>query len=126
MTRIHVAIREARDASYDVVVGQGVVDQLPALLAASCPAERYAVIADHKVAELHGPRLLASLAAAGIDSRLFVFPSGEWNKTREHWAELTDQLLAARFGRDAALIAFGGGVAGDLGGFIAATFQRGI
>lgn len=126
MSSIHVAIRESRDASYDVVVGQGVIDGLPALLAARCAASRYAVIADHRVAELHGARLLAILTAAGVDSRLFTFPAGEWNKTREQWIDLTDQMLAAKFGRDSAVIAFGGGVAGDLAGFVAATYHRGI
>lgn len=126
MTSIRVPLHAHRDDSYDVIVGQGVLGRLPGLLAERCPAHRYAVIADHKVAELHGAALEAALAAGGLDARVFAFPSGEWNKTRETWAELTDAMLAARFGRDAAVIAFGGGVAGDLAGFVAATYLRGI
>jgi 3-dehydroquinate synthase len=56
----------------------------------------------------------------------FTFPPGESSKTRETWADLTDQLLAAGFDRQSAIIALGGGVAGDLAGFVAATFLRGI
>jgi 3-dehydroquinate synthase len=126
VTSIRVPLHESRDDSYDVIVGQGVLGRLPGLLRDRCPAHRYAVIADHRVAELHGAALEAALAAGGVEARVFAFPSGEWNKTRETWAELTDALLAARFGRDAAVIAFGGGVAGDLAGFVAATYLRGI
>jgi 3-dehydroquinate synthase len=53
-------------------------------------------------------------------------PAGESNKTREVWARLTDDMLAKGYGRDSAVIALGGGVVGDLAGFVAATFMRGI
>lgn len=123
---IHVPIREARDASYDVVVGRGALAELPRLLAERCPALAYAVIADQRAAELHGPALMGCLSGAGLAARLFTFPAGEWNKTRQSWGELTDALLAAHLSREAAVIAFGGGVAGDLAGFVAATYLRGI
>ncbi len=112
--------------SYDVLVGRGLLADLPAILRERCPARAYAVVADHKVAELHGAGLMESLHAAGLESRLLDFPSGEWNKTRALWSELTDRMLAAGLGRDGAVVAFGGGVAGDLGGFVAATYLRGI
>lgn len=57
---------------------------------------------------------------------VLTIPAGESNKTRESWARLTDQMLAKRYGRDSAVIALGGGVVGDLAGFVAATFMRGI
>jgi 3-dehydroquinate synthase len=126
MTAIHVPIHEARDASYDVIVGRGVLADLPALLQERCPAHTYAVIADRHVADLHAAPIMTALAAAGLDARLFTFTAGEWNKTRDTWSEVTDALLAARVGRDGAVIAFGGGVAGDLAGFVAATYLRGI
>jgi 3-dehydroquinate synthase len=123
---IRVAIHEQRDASYDVFVGRGTLALLPALLRETCPATRYAIIADHKAADLHGAPLTALLEGAGLAAHLVQFPSGEWNKSREQWSELTDRLLAAELGRDSAVIAFGGGVAGDLAGFVAATYLRGI
>jgi 3-dehydroquinate synthase len=55
-----------------------------------------------------------------------TIPSGESNKTRESWSRLTDQMLAKGYGRDSAVIALGGGVVGDLAGFVAATFMRGV
>jgi len=57
---------------------------------------------------------------------VLVIPAGESNKTRDTWARLTDQMLAKGYGRDSAVIALGGGVVGDLAGFVAATFMRGI
>ena len=126
MITIPVPLRGERDESYDVLIGPGLLERLPALLRDRCPAHRYAIIADHKVAGLHGAALTATLGAAGLDALLFRFPAGEWNKSRDSWADLSDALLAARFGRDAAVIAFGGGVAGDLAGFVAATYLRGV
>ncbi|MDP3774284.1 MAG: 3-dehydroquinate synthase [Gemmatimonadales bacterium] len=126
MTSIRVPIHETRDASYDVIVGRGALAELPALLRDRCPAHAYAVIADKHVADLHAAALLARLKEAGLEARIFTFAAGEWNKTRETWSALTDALLAARIGRDGAVIALGGGVAGDLAGFVAATFLRGI
>jgi 3-dehydroquinate synthase len=126
VTSIRVPPAEARSASYDVVVGRGVWDRLPQLLAERCPAHVYAVITDTRVAALYGTRLLALLEAAGLAARSFVFPAGEWNKVRDTWADLCDQMIGAGVGRDAAVVALGGGVVGDLAGFVAATLHRGI
>ncbi len=96
------------------------------MCARHCPAHRYALISDSKVAALHAPRALASLERAGLAADLFTFPAGEWNKTRQSWANLSDEILAEGYGRDSAVIALGGGVTGDLGGFVAATYMRGM
>ncbi len=111
---------------YDVVVEVGGLSRLPDLLAERVGAHRYAVISDDRVAELHGAAVAEDLRGAGLDARLFPFPAGEVNKNRTWWARLTDQLLDEGFGRDAAVVAMGGGVTTDLGGFVAATFMRGI
>ena len=123
---IRVSIPGGSEQAYDVHVGRGVLARLPELLRAQCPAHRYAIVTDHKVAGLLGAALIQLLAGAGLDVKLFEFPSGEWNKTREQWAALTDQLLAAGLGRDSAVLALGGGVTGDLAGFVAATYLRGV
>jgi 3-dehydroquinate synthase len=91
----------------------------------ACPAARYAVITDSHVAPLYAERVRASLATSA-DAELFTFPAGEWNKSRESWGHLTDQLLQRQFDRESAIVAVGGGVTGDLVGFIAATYRRGI
>ena len=126
MVKLRVAISEQRDASYDILIGRGVLTDLPALVNAACPASRYAVITDSHVAKLYGGDTVTRFHDATLHAQLFEFPAGEWNKTRETWASLSDRMLAAQLGRDSAVIALGGGVAGDLAGFVAATYLRGI
>jgi 3-dehydroquinate synthase len=123
---VPVPVPAHRDASYDVVVGAGLLADAPSLLARHSPAAAYAVIADDTVAPLHAAPLVERLARAGRTARLFTFPAGEAAKTRATWATLTDALLAAGIGRDAAIVAVGGGVTGDVGGFVAATYLRGV
>jgi 3-dehydroquinate synthase len=113
-------------SSYRVIVGPGVLGDLAALLTESAPAHRYAVIADDRVFALHGAALERSLSGLARPPVVHTFPAGEPSKSREQWARLTDLLLANGLGRDACLIALGGGVAGDLVGFVASTYMRGI
>jgi 3-dehydroquinate synthase len=108
-----------------VLVGAGILDRLPEVLSRSCPAARYALIADAAVADRYGTRVRHLIEQVG-PCELFTFPAGEWNKTREQWSALSDALLAAGLGRDGAVVALGGGVSGDLAGFVAATYLRGI
>jgi 3-dehydroquinate synthase len=68
----------------------------------------------------------ARLRNTGLAATTFVFDAGESSKTRETWADLTDRMLAAGIGRDGCVIAVGGGITGDLAGFVAATYMRGI
>lgn len=126
MVTIHVPIREQRDASYDIVVGRGLLDDLAKPVRSACPAARYAIISDSHVAQIYGARTMAAFRNAGVPAELFEFPSGEWNKTRDTWARLCDRMLEAELGRDAAVVALGGGVVGDVAGFVAATYLRGV
>jgi 3-dehydroquinate synthase len=123
---IRVPLQKERDRSYDILIDRALLARLPALVAERCPAARYALISDSHVAKLHGEPLAAALRGAGLPAELFTFPAGEWNKTRETWTALCDRLLAAQVGRDGAVIAVGGGVTGDVAGFVAATYHRGI
>src|SRR5438046_1297705 len=113
---IRVALAAPRDASYDILIGGGLLAELPARLKVACPASRYAVITDSHVAKLLGDHVVARFHDATLQAQLFEFPAGEWNKTRETWATLSDRMLAARFGRDSAVVALSGGVVGDLAG----------
>src|SRR5467141_4874964 len=126
MVKLRVALSEPRDASYDILIGRGLLADLPALAKAACPASRYAVITDSHVAKLYGQTLVARFRDATLQVQLFEFPAGERSKTRETWASLSDRMLAAQLGRDSAVIALGGGVVGDVAGFVAATYLRGI
>jgi 3-dehydroquinate synthase len=111
---------------YPVLVGPGLLGALAPLLAERAPAHRYGLITDSTVAELHGRRLHGALEAAGVRCELLIFPAGEAHKTRASWGELTDGLLRSGIGRDGAVLALGGGVVGDLAGFAAACWMRGI
>ena len=123
---VRVPLISERDASYDILIDGGLLGELARLVRRHCPARRYAVISDSHVAELYGPTVLQALKDEGLDATLYQFAAGEWNKTRDSWAALSDQMLEARFGRDAAVLALGGGVVGDVAGFVAATYYRGI
>lgn len=123
---LRIAVPETDAPGYSVHIGRGLLRQLGELTATSLVAKRYAIVADERVGRLYGEDARTSLAEAGLDGRLFTFPAGEASKTRESWGALTDRLLNSGFGRDAAVVALGGGVTGDLAGFVAATYMRGV
>src|SRR5438128_170941 len=109
MVKLRVAISEQRDASYDIVIGRGLLADLPAFVKAACPAGRYVVITDSHVAKLYGKQVMARFHDAKLQVESLEFPAGERNKTRETWALLSDRMLAAQIGRDSAVIALGRG-----------------
>jgi 3-dehydroquinate synthase len=123
---------------YPVHVEPGILVLLRELLEERVPRRPLVMIADEKVNRLYDEwtsgtvearRLGARASDAGMRPRFLqrlVFPQGELSKTRETWIRLTDELLAAGIGRDAVIVAMGGGVTGDLAGFVAATYLRGI
>ncbi len=124
--RLRVAVPPSSSGGYPVHIGEGLLERLGELAAVAAPANRYAIIADDRVGELYGDVARDALAAEGLHGQLFTFPAGEASKSRESWAALTDRLLATGYGRDAAVVALGGGVTGDLAGFVAATYMRGL
>ena len=109
---------------YTITISPGILESAGVLINAATRAHRYAIIADIAVAARFGGRLLGSFAHG--QAQLFTVGSGEAYKTRQSWARLTDEIADAGFGRDAAIVSLGGGVTGDLAGFVAATFMRGI
>lgn len=113
--------------NYPVRIGAGLRRSIPELVRSRAPGvRRWAVITDTNVAPVAGADIAASLRNEGLDGLMLTLPAGEAHKTREQWSLLTDGLLDAEFGRDCGVIAVGGGVVGDLAGFVAATFMRGI
>lgn len=103
--------------SYPVHVEPGLLARLPALAAELLPRRRLAVITD---------RTVGRFVPHGLDVPTLIVGPGEGSKTRARWSALTDRLLDLGYGRDGAIVAVGGGVIGDLAGFIAATYLRGI
>lgn len=121
-----VPVQVGAGAAYQVHVGCNFLDRLPRLLEEHAPAHRFAIISDDRVAAAHGARVLELLTAEGYLAHLFSFESGEQQKTRASWSRLSDEMLDLQFGRDCTVIALGGGVTGDLAGFVAATYMRGV
>lgn len=111
---------------YDVHVGRGARRQLPDLAGAAAPSGRCALVSDDQVFAHWGARAVRLLEEGGLDVVSATFPEGEASKTRDTWAALTDALLEAGLGRDCAVVALGGGVTGDVAGFVAATYLRGV
>ena len=119
MTALHVDL-----PTYRVTIARGALDDVASIVTAAAPAHRYAVVTDSNVAPLHGERVRRELGEHR--TAMYQIPAGETYKTRATWSDVTDQLLADGYGRDTTIVAVGGGVVGDLAGFVAATFMRGI
>ena len=112
--------------SYDIAVGRGILDLLGSTLA-SLTAGRYAlIVSDQSVAPLYADRALRSLNDAGFETDKAVLPQGEATKSLTHAARLFDVLVDRHADRRSVIVALGGGVMGDLAGFVAATYARGI
>lgn len=110
------------ERSYDVDIGAGVLDG-PALRAAVAGAQ-VAVVTNETVGPLYVQRILAALD--GLDVQVLTLPDGERHKNLATYQRVIDFLMSARHNRTTTLMALGGGVIGDITGFAAATFQRGV
>ena len=108
---------------YPVHVEPGALARLDRLVSEHLPGRRVAMIADDSVYQLYRNGRMGAAPWAG---ETITFAAGEKSKTRESWGRLTDTLIDRGFGRDTGLIALGGGVTGDLVGFVAATYMRGV
>jgi 3-dehydroquinate synthase len=117
----------AASASSDVYIQPGMADYVGRLIAHHWPASRRAwVITDQAVGALHGAKLLANLAESEIQAQLHTVPVGESSKSWEVAGSTLDWLLDGGIERSDVVIALGGGVIGDLAGFVAATVLRGV
>ncbi len=112
--------------AYDILIGTGVLADAGAALGPVIRRRSTVIVTDENVAPLHLPRLAASLDAAGIAHRTIVLPPGEHTKSFAFFSDLSERILGFGIERSTPLIAFGGGVIGDLTGFVAATLLRGL
>ncbi|MCC6610399.1 MAG: 3-dehydroquinate synthase [Burkholderiales bacterium] len=122
MQTVRVALA---DRSYGIHIGAGLLARSE-LIAAVLPQPRVAVVSNTTVAPLYLDALSASLARSGVGVVPIVLPDGEQHKNRQTLNLVYDALLANRCDRGTAVVALGGGVIGDLAGFAAATYQRGV
>ncbi|MBO4217367.1 MAG: 3-dehydroquinate synthase [Clostridia bacterium] len=119
-------IRVNASESYDVVIGEGILSSAAEAIEEALGKPALMIVSDDNVFPLYGEKLKKLLAGSGFRVESFVFPHGEKSKSLKTYGELAESLCRARFTRSDAIIALGGGVVGDLAGFAAATYQRGI
>lgn len=112
--------------SYDVYVGAGTIASVGSLLPELHGASTAFVVADHSVSVRWFEPLAASLGEAGLSTVLLAVPSGEDAKTLQVYETLLHQLATQEAHRDDLVIALGGGAVGDLAGFVASTYMRGV
>ena len=112
--------------AYDIQIGPGLLAQAGAEIGPLLPRPYTAIVTDETVAGLHLANFQRGLKAAGIASDAVILPPGEATKSMGRLAEVVERLLSLKIERDDLVIAFGGGVIGDLAGFAAAVLRRGI
>ena len=122
-TTIRVALGER---SYDIAIGRGTLGEAGPLVRDRLAARHAVVMADSGVRQPHGEMVRKSLASAGIRSELVEVPAGEASKSVREAERLWNELVALKADRKSIVVAVGGGVMGDLAGFVAATFARGL
>lgn len=120
---VHV---ELGDRSYDVEIGPDLLTQAGQRIAPLLPRPKVAVLTDENVASLHLDALRDGLASAGIEMSALALPAGEATKSWPHFERAVEWLLAEKIERRDVVVAFGGGVIGDLAGFAAAVLRRGV
>ncbi len=114
------------ERGYTISVGPGLLDRVGERARSLGFESPVPIIADSQVAPLYGDRVRQSLEQAGFRSEVLVFPAGEPAKTLDTVARLYDGMVRLRPERRSGLVALGGGVTGDVAGFVAATYLRGI
>ena len=126
MQSVEVKLTAGVDRSYKILIEEGLLEKIPSILSSDPVGNNYAVICDSSTAKLFGEKFVAGLKAAGLKASLLSFPVGEKSKALSVLENLQNKMLELGFNRKSAVIALGGGVTGDLAGFVAATYMRGI
>lgn len=114
---------ELADRSYEVYIGSGLLGKTHPVFDIGSESSAL-IVSNETVAPLYLDSLVGSLAGADVHS--LILPDGETFKTSEYWSQIIDKLVAIRATRDTTLFTLGGGVVGDMGGFAAASYMRGI
>ncbi len=115
-----------QDHTYEAYIEEGLLDRVAELMGALFPVSRLLMVSDTRVDRLYGQRCRRSLAEAGWEVNRVVIRPGEKTKTLAGAERIYDAAISARLDRRSPVIALGGGVVGDLAGFVAATYMRGV
>jgi len=122
-TIVHIGLG---DRAYDIEIGHALLETTGGKLKSMFPKARFGIITDQNVKNSQWPRLQKSLDGANLDYTLICVPAGEATKSYEKLQYCVESVLAAKLERSDIIIAFGGGVIGDLAGFVAAITRRGM
>lgn len=114
------------DDSYKIFIKKGIIHDLPKQLKSLDIGQKYAIISDDKTLKIHGNTIAKFLNKNGIKTEIFSFEAGEKSKTLSTMEDLADEMISKGFNRKDAIISLGGGVVGDIAGFLASIFLRGI
>ncbi len=112
--------------SYDILIGHGLIDQIGEIFKERFSVKKIAVITDDKVDGLYGQKVITSLEQKGYKTCKFVFPNGEKSKDIATYSKILTFLAQSQITRTDLIVALGGGVVGDITGFSASTFNRGV
>ena len=115
---------KSKEYNYQIFVGSNILSELADFVKKNHNGKKVAVIINDSANKLHGKKIKKILES--LNPLFIPVPSGESSKSREMKEEIEGNLLEHKFGRDSLIIAIGGGVIGDLAGFVASTFNRGI
>lgn len=113
-------------ASYDIVVGHNFLTDIPKDIQSLVSCSKFVLLTDSNVFKFHGQKLLDAFQLHNIPFIYKILPPGEASKCRETKSMVEEWMLKQQCQRDTCIVAFGGGVVGDLAGFIAATYMRGL
>lgn len=122
MKKVHVNASQ----EYDVIIGKGIIADCGKLISEILPTSKVSIISDDKVFDIYGDIVKKSLEAAGYKTEVFIFPNGEKSKNIATYTEILEFLAKSGLTRSDFVVALGGGVTGDMAGFAAACYLRGI
>ncbi len=123
---IKVKIKPEKSYSYEIEIADNLFEKMAADLKRWDLAHNYAVVSDSNVSKLYSHRISRALKSNGLKFKLIIFPPGEKSKNSKIKELIESKMFEFKMGRDSAIIALGGGVVGDIAGFVASTYNRGI
>ena len=123
---MRISLARDVDESYDLVFGEGLFPKIASDLKETPIGSRYAIVTDSNVGELFAKELEDALMSEGLQVQTFSFEAGEKSKTVDSCMKVIGEMSGSGYGRDSAILALGGGVVGDMAGFMAVIFNRGI
>jgi 3-dehydroquinate synthase len=126
MRALKVNLDKKTSSSHDIRIGQGIIDRMILLVAKNHKTSRYVIVTDNNVNQLYGQSMLSAMTQAGLPAAIMEIPAGESSKNMATVMDVAGRLLALGADRGTLLLALGGGVVGDLTGFIASIYMRGV